>query len=148
MKNNFPRLVISSELRRKMLEIAREFRKEPTESEAILWQSLRGKKLDGIKFRRQQPIGYFVVDFYSSMYRLVIEVDGSIHEKQVETDRARQEILEALGLNVLRINAETVEENLLVALDMIRSKIAKLRASESPSPILGEGLGERVRNDD
>ena len=53
MKNNFPRLVISSEIRRKMLEIAREFRKEPTKGEAILWQALRGKKLDGVKFRRQ-----------------------------------------------------------------------------------------------
>jgi adenine-specific DNA-methyltransferase len=148
MKNNFPRIKISPEIRRKMLEIAREFRKEPTASEAIIWQALRGKKLDGIKFRRQQPVGYFVVDFYNSVYRLVVEIDGSVHDKQVEIDRARQDILEALGLNILRIKAETVEENLPIALDMIRSKIAKLKSSESPSPILGEGPGERVRNDD
>ena len=57
MKNDFPRIVVPPEIRRRMVEIAREFRKEPTKSEAILWEALRGKKLDGIKFRRQQPVG-------------------------------------------------------------------------------------------
>jgi len=88
MKNDFPRLVVSPEVRRKMVEIAREFRKEPTEGERILWGALRGKRLDGIKFRRQQPVGYFVVDFYASTFRLVIEVDGPIHDKQTEADSA------------------------------------------------------------
>jgi very-short-patch-repair endonuclease len=63
-----------------MVEIAREFRKQPTKSEHILWGALRGKKLDGLKFRRQQPIGTFIVDFYNSAYRLVVEVDGPIHK--------------------------------------------------------------------
>ena len=94
MKNDFPRLVVPPEIRRRMVEVAREFRKEPTKSEAILWEALRGKKLDGIKFRRQQPVGYFLVDFYNSFYRLVVEVDGPIHDNQVEADRARQDILE------------------------------------------------------
>jgi len=66
MKNNYPRLHDNPQLCRRMMEIARDFRKEPTKSEAILWQALRGKKLDGIKFRRQQPVGPFVVDFYNS----------------------------------------------------------------------------------
>src|SRR5215475_14071995 len=90
MKNNFPRIVVPPEIRRKMIEIAREFRKEPTEGEKILWEALRGKKLDGIKFRRQQPVGYFVVDFYASAFRLVVEVDGPIRDQQVEADQARQ----------------------------------------------------------
>jgi very-short-patch-repair endonuclease len=150
MKNNFPRLVISSGIRRKMLEIAREFRKEPTKGEAILWQALRGKKLDVVKFRRQQPVGYFVVDFYNSAYRLVIEVDGPIHDNQVEADRARQDILEVLGLNILRIKTGLVESNLIGALSDIRKRIEKLsiKVSESPSPYMGEGVGERLRNDD
>ncbi len=145
MKNDFPKIVVSPEIRRKMIEVAREFRKEPTKSEAILWEALRGKKLDGIKFRRQQPVGYFVVDFYSSVSRLVVEVDGSIHDSQVEADRARQEILELLGLNVLRIKSETIEKNLPGVLFEIRTKIAelKIKASRFPSPALGEGLGER-----
>jgi len=149
MKNDFPRLVISPEVRRKMTEIAREFRKEPTKSEAILWQALRGKKLDGIKFRRQQPVGYFVVDFYNSVYRLVVEIDGPIHDNQVEADRARQDILEALGLDVLRIKSEIIEKNLPVALSEIRTKIEelKIKANEFPSPILGEGLGKREDDD-
>ncbi len=150
MKNDFPRLEVSPEIQRKMLELARAFRKEPTPSEDILWQSLRGKKLDGIKFRRQQPVGYFVVDFYNSVYRLVIEVDGLIHDNQIEADRARQDVLELLGLNVLRIKSETIENNLPRALNEIRAKIEelKIKASESPSPALGEGVGERESNGD
>ena len=106
--------------------------------------------MDGVKFRRQKPVGYFVVDFYNSAYRLVIEVDGPIHDNQVEADRARQDILEVLGLNILRIKTELVESNLIGALSDIRKRIEKLsiKASKSPSPILGEGPGERVRNDD
>lgn len=138
MKNNFPRIYVPPEIKRKMIEIAREFRKEPTEGEKILWQALRGKKLDGIKFRRQQPVGYFVVDFYSSVYRLVVEVDGPIHDQQVEADKARQDILEVLGLTVFRIKTEIPEKNLSLALKMIRTKIQEIK-STIPSPQVGEG---------
>lgn len=143
MKNHFPRLDVSPEMQRRMIEIARQFRKEPTKSENILWQALRGKKLDGHKFRRQQPIGNFIVDFYNAPYRLVVEVDGSVHDNQVELDQARQEILELIGLNVIRVNAEEVEKNLPAILQKIRSKISELKITrnESPSPHVGEGLG-------
>lgn len=149
MKNDFPRLIVSPEIRRKMIEVARQFRKEPTRSEAMLWQALRGKKLDGIKFRRQQPIGNFVVDFYNSVYRLVVEVDGSVHDSQIELDRERQTILEQLGLNVLRVKSEDVEKNLSSVLETIRSKIneLKMKTSKSPSPLVGEGLGERLEEE-
>jgi very-short-patch-repair endonuclease len=139
MKNDFPRIVVTPEIQRKMIELAREFRKEPTQSEDVLWQALRGKKLDGIKFLRQQPIGYFVVDFYNSAYRLVVEVDGLIHESQQEADASRQQILEELGLNVLRIKAEVVEKNLPVALDLIRDRIRQIQ--NYPSPFMGESRG-------
>jgi len=139
MKNDFPRIAVSPEIQRKMLELAREFRKEPTPREDILWQALRGKKLDGIKFRRQQPVGYFVVDFYNSVYRLVVEVDGFIHESQHEADASRQQILEELGLNVLRIKAELVEKNLPMTLNLIRDRIQQIQ--NSPSPFMGEGRG-------
>ena len=144
MKNNFPRQKVSPEIKRKMVETARQFRKEPTKSEHLLWQALRGKKLDGIKFRRQQPIGNFVVDFYNSTYRLVIEIDGSIHDSQIEYDQARQSILEALGLNVFRIKAEAVEKHLPMVIEEIRGKIEelKLKMNTFPSPFIGEGLGE------
>lgn len=144
MNNDFPKIENPPALRRKMTEVARQFRKAPTKSEAMLWDALRGKKLDGIKFRRQQPVGPFVVDFYNSVHRLVIEVDGSIHDSQFEADHERQSILEALGLHVLRIQAEVIEKDLFSALEMIRLSIAerKSRPDESPSPALGEGPGE------
>ncbi len=135
MKNDFPRLNVSPEIHRKMVEIARQFRKEPTKSEAILWQALRGKKLDGVKFRRQQPVGLFIVDFYNSVYRLVVEVDGSIHNDQFELDHARQDILEQLGLNVLRVKAEDVEKNLPSVLMEIRSKINELKLMPASPPL-------------
>jgi very-short-patch-repair endonuclease len=143
MKNNYPRIIVPPEIRRKMVEIARQFRKEPTKGEKILWGALRGKKLDGIKFRRQQPVGYFIVDFYASSFRLVVEVDGPIHDQQVDIDKARQDILEELGLIVFRIKTETVEKSLPIALAVIRSKIQDLKQNpDSPSPHVGEGGGE------
>jgi len=140
MKNDFPRIHVPPEIKRKMIEIAREFRKEPTKGEKILWNALRGKKLDGIKFRRQQPVGYFVVDFYNSTFRLVVEVDGPIHNFQKKADKARQDILEELGLTVFRINTEIPEMNLPQALNMIRAKIQEIRQNQGiPSPLVGEG---------
>lgn len=163
------RWVIPETLRRKMVEIARQFRKEPTRSEAILWKALRGKKLDGFKFRRQQNIGPFVVDFYNSTHRLVIEIDGPVHESQKDLDRQRQELLEALGLCFVRLTAKQVENDLQAALDAIRSALTPYPLTPSPteggrgkapypltpsttggegeklpSPFLGEGPGVRV----
>jgi very-short-patch-repair endonuclease len=82
-----------------MTEIARKLRREQTASEAILWEALRNRKLEGRKFRRQHPIGKFVVDFYCNAEGLIVEVDGSIHElpEQQELDRQRQFLLESLG---------------------------------------------------
>jgi len=133
-----PRLEIPESLRRKMVEVARQFRKEPTPSEALLWQALRGRKVTGQKIRRQQPIGPFVVDFYVPACRLVIEVDGPIHELQKSADRERQELLETLGLRFLRIRAELVENDLPAALGLIQAAIGL-----SPSPLVGEGPGVR-----
>ena len=140
MKNDFPRIYVPPSVKHKIVEIARKFRKEPTKGEKILWDALRGKKLDGIKFRRQQPVGYFVVDFYNSAFRLVVEVDGSIHDQQMEADKARQDILEELGLVVFRIKTETVEKSLPTALALIRGKIQELKQNPIiSSPLVGEG---------
>ncbi len=126
MPKDYPRIKIPNSLRHKVLDAAREQRKNPTKSEQVLWQALRGKKLDGIKFRRQQPIGPYIADFYSSVYRLVIEVDGGIHKMQREADAERDEMMKTLGLNVLRLPAELVENDLLCAIEKIREKIQKL----------------------
>jgi 4-hydroxybenzoyl-CoA reductase alpha subunit len=121
-----------------MREVAREFRKTPTVSEAILWSALRARRLDGRKFRRQQPIGPFVVDFYCGTHRLVVEVDGPVHESQAPRDRERQELLETLGLRIVRISAREVEHDLPAALERIR---AAFRLPPPPLPGSGGGRG-------
>ncbi|MBT3322534.1 MAG: DUF559 domain-containing protein [Anaerolineae bacterium] len=126
MPNDYPRIEISPEAKRNILTAAREHRKNPTKSEEILWKALRGKKLDGVKFRRQQPIGVFIADFYSSAYRLVVEVDGGIHDTQQEADAERDEIMKTLGLNILRLPAGLVEKDLGSALEKIRERIKVL----------------------
>jgi putative DNA methylase len=104
-----------------MRDVARQLRKNPTPSEAILWQAIRKQQLDGRKFRRQMAIGPFVVDFYCSSERLAVEVDGPIHETQREADQMRQELIESLGIRFVRIKAEQVKRNLPQALQSIRA---------------------------
>jgi very-short-patch-repair endonuclease len=122
---------ISPALKQKMTEVARQFRKEPTTSEEILWQAIRGRKLDGRRFRRQQPIGVFVVDFYCSAEKLIVEVDGPIHELQREHDQQRQELLESLGLKMVRVTSKQVETDIDSALALIRQFYT---ASDPPLP--------------
>jgi adenine-specific DNA-methyltransferase len=123
-----------------MIEIARQFRKQPTPSEAILWSALRGCQLDGRKFRRQQPIGPFVVDFFCAAERLIVEVDGPIHETQRDVDEQRQRLLESLGFRFVRLAASQIENNLPAALETIRHAFTQTRPSPpAPSSIKGEG---------
>ena len=127
---------ISSALRERMTQVARSFRNAPTPSEAVLWNALRGRRLNGMRFRRQQPIGPFIVDFYCAAERLVVEVDGGVHEAKVDADRERQMLLESLGLRVVRLPAPLLENDLSAALDTIRAAL-----TSPPSPSLGEGAG-------
>jgi len=133
---------ISSALKEKMTEVARQFRKEPTSSENILWQALRGRKLEGRKFRRQQPIGAFIVDFFCGAERLIVEVDGGVHDSQQEADRQRQELLESLGLRVVRVSSELVETRLDEALAIVRQGFNPHPLA--PSPKEGEGGQESL----
>ena len=108
-----------------MVELARELRGESQPSEALLWAALRNRKLAGHKFRRQQPIGAFIVDFYCDDAALIIEVDGPIHRQQVAADRERQQILESLGLRVLRIPVEQVEQNIQGVIARIQREVVR-----------------------
>ncbi len=90
---------------------ARELRKNLTEGEQALWKHLRMRRLAGYKFRRQQPIGPYIVDFVSFERRLIIEVDGGQHFQQVDYDAERTVYLEAQGYQVLRFwNRQVLEE--------------------------------------
>jgi very-short-patch-repair endonuclease len=93
--------------------IARQLRKNMTDSEKALWSRLRGKQLLGVQFYRQKPIGGYVVDFYAPKAKLVIEIDGSHHRigDQVEFDEQRDQYLSNLGLKVLRFNSREALTN-------------------------------------
>jgi len=87
------------------------YRKQPTEAEAVLWASLRCQQLEGLRFRQQHPLAGFILDFYCPAYRLVIELDGPIHDRQRECDEARTHILKSHGCRVLRFsNAQVLQE--------------------------------------
>jgi very-short-patch-repair endonuclease len=96
----------------KLKPMAHEKRNKPTEAEKELWKHLRMHRLHGLSFRRQHCIGQFIVDFYCKKLKLVIEVDGEIHQYQVEEDEIRQEYLESLELKVLRFPNNTVLNNI------------------------------------
>ncbi|MDQ2744978.1 MAG: endonuclease domain-containing protein [Chloroflexota bacterium] len=117
------RLQRSRPKRQETTQAARDFRTIATPSEALLWRALRNRQLDGIRFRRQHPIGPFVTDFCCPDRRLIVEVDGAIHRGQLEQDRQRQQILEAQGYRFLRATAEDVEQNLPSVLNQIRAAL-------------------------
>jgi imidazole glycerol-phosphate synthase subunit HisF len=98
----------------KIFEFAKELRHSQTSSEKYLWQILRNRKIDGLKFRRQHPLGKFVVDFYCHEAKLVIELDGNVHDNpEVKTyDIERQKTIEQLGLTVLRFTNDAIFNDL------------------------------------
>ena len=92
-----------------------------TYEEDILWQHLRRNQLAGYHFRRQQVICGYIVDFFCAAADLVVEVDGEIHQQQVEYDQERNQVLAGLGLRVLRFKNEDVRTNLDRVLEEIQT---------------------------
>jgi very-short-patch-repair endonuclease len=117
----FPRIRGAS---RSIQEQARQLRKEMTPAEQILWDRLRGRRFQGLKFRRQHPLGRFIVDFYCAEHRLVIELDGGIHRHQQEYDQARTDALQSYQRldDVLEAIVSAVEQTLLPSLNPGRGK--------------------------
>ena len=90
-----------------------------TPTEALVWEHLRDRKLLGLKFRRQHPIGPYVADFFCAELALVLEIDGGVHNdpEQQTGDREREFFLQELGLKVVRISNSQVQSNLEQALN-------------------------------
>lgn len=90
---------------------AQTLRKELTKAEAILWKALRGRRLENLKFRRQHPMGSFILDFYCHEIKLAIELDGKIHNlaENKEYDIARTNRLNDMGITVLRFTNDEVK---------------------------------------
>ncbi|HVA97667.1 MAG TPA: DUF559 domain-containing protein, partial [Bacteroidia bacterium] len=114
-------------------------RDKPTEAENALWKSLKGNKLDE-HFRRQQIIDKFIVDFVCLSKKLVIEVDGDIHDYQKEEDAARTEKLNELGFKVIRFKNEQVLGAIESVLTEIKSQLDKQSLNKKVLPF-GEDLG-------
>ena len=100
---------------------ARELRRGMTPAEKLLWERLRGHSSDGLRWRRQQVIDGFIVDFYCHAARLVVELDGAVHSNQVEYDAARDATLAARDLLILRFTNTKVETDISSVLARIHS---------------------------
>jgi very-short-patch-repair endonuclease len=112
MKNKDKRWYTHPDLWEKLKPLAREERHKPTEAENLLWQYLRRNQINGLGFRRQHSIGPFIVDFYCYKAKIVIEVDGPIHQYQEEKDSIKQQYLENLEIKVFRFPNDIVLNNI------------------------------------
>jgi very-short-patch-repair endonuclease len=127
-----------------MVLISRDLRKRQTSTEEIMWEVLRDRRLNKLKFRRQHPIAAsnYVVDFMCYEAKLVVELDGEIHQHQQEADAKRQAEIEALGYRVIRFTNAEVAADLQWVLATI-AHAAQLPASQSSTTGLSAPLGDK-----
>jgi len=102
-------------------------RRAPTDSEARLWEALRGRRL-GVQFRRQVPIGgRYIADFVAPAFKLVVEVDGAHHAQRKVADARRDRELARLGYSVLRLPAVLVTQEMAAALQLLQRALDRVR---------------------
>ena len=106
---------------------ARRLRADMTGAEARLWTMLRGRRFEGLKFRRHQPVAGAIPDFICLEIKLLIELDGGIHDLKVDQDAARDRRLVEAGFTVLRFANDAFLRNPGVVLDAIRAHAARMR---------------------
>ncbi len=115
-------------------QFCRNLRANQTNSERLIWEFVRNRNLLGKKFLRQHPIFYdllgkesfYICDFYSHELKLVIEIDGQKHQYEKFKDAERDEIMNLLGLYVLRIQNEEIENSISKVIDKIKNSIVEL----------------------
>ncbi len=110
--------------------LAKSLRRRPTDPEKRLWTRLRKRQLRGLRFRRQRPIGPYVVDFCCLEPKLIIEVDGGQHGRQVQEDGRRTRLLQQSGYRVVRFWNHEVLQNLNGVMTQIDTEIIALGAAE------------------
>jgi very-short-patch-repair endonuclease len=144
---------------RRLLQFAKQLRSSQTDAESKLWTLLRSRQLGGFKFRRQFPIGRYILDFYCVEKRLAVELDGGQHSEPaaVQYDSRRADQLARLGIQILRF----WDDELLKYPDAVADEIYRHLTKEKPSPLQpatiatgistpspgtpGEGRGEGLR---
>ena len=119
------------------LRSARRLRQDLTDAERKLWQCLRNRQLEGLKFRRQHPVPPYIVDFVCLSNRMVIELDGSQHTHAVDASRTRY--LQSQGFHVLRFWSNEVLTNPEAVVEAIWNNAVQRTLTPTPLPV-GEGL--------
>ena len=118
-----------------IFEKAKALRDNITLAEKLLWEKLSGKKVLGLRFRSQHPIDIFIADFYCHPIKLVVEIDGGIHqnEKQNEYDMGREAELKKLGIDVIRFTNEEVINNIDGVIKAIKENCTR-KLNPPPTP--------------
>jgi very-short-patch-repair endonuclease len=118
-------------------------RREPVATEELFWNRIRNRKLGGFKFKRQFPIDPYIVDFVCLEKKLIVELDGSLHDDQIAYDEGRDRYLESNGYRVMRFENGEVVEYLSTVLEAILQALKT--PSPQPSPPLRGGEGVKYR---
>jgi very-short-patch-repair endonuclease len=129
--------VINKDLKKRAIDL----RNNMTKAEIILWSRLQMRQIEGFKFRRQQPIFDYIVDFYCHELKLIIEVDGEIHTlpDQIKSDNLRDKMFINNGFNIIHLTNHEIETNLDSSVTRIKSVIANIL---SPSQEDHRGLSK------
>ena len=114
---------------------ARQLRRPLTPAEAVLWKQLRGRRLGGWKFRRQQPVGPYIADFYCTSPRVVVELDGDTHLGREGHDATRDEYLRAAGCRVLRFWNTAVYDERDAVIEAVWAACSASVSSPHPAPV-------------
>ena len=122
--------------RRPLTSIAKRLRLEATDAERVLWREVRAHRFAGFKFKRQSPLGLYVVDFVCYEAKLIVELDGGQHADQKEADEERTRWLASQGFRVLRFWNNDVLTNISGVMHVIEKNLLPL---SPPSPTRGEG---------
>jgi very-short-patch-repair endonuclease len=110
-----------------MHKTARALRRRSTEAEKLMWSRLRGRRLQGIKFKRQVPIANYIVDFVALDLKFIVEVDGGQHQIRAAADAERTRVLEEWGYHVVRVWNNDVLGNIDGVLEAILQEIQLIR---------------------
>ncbi|HVZ68867.1 MAG TPA: DUF559 domain-containing protein [Rhizomicrobium sp.] len=135
-------VVVAANRKRKVANrlLARSMRHKPVVSERIFWDQVRDRKLGGYKFKRQYPIGSYIVDFVCLERKLIIELDGPFHAGRVVYDEKRDAYLKACGFEVWRIRNEDLAGDMSGFVAAIRHHLdCGITPSPQPSPPRGRG---------
>jgi very-short-patch-repair endonuclease len=134
----YPLLIKTNEVKKRTIELnmfygatsrlfikAKELRENMTHAEKIVWEHIRNNKL-GVRFKAQHPIERFIADFYCHKYKLVIEIDGDIHDNQKEYDIGRTAEMEKYGIKVIRFSNSEVENDIEKVINSIKNNLTQI----------------------